>query len=156
MNYLSILKFAIPLALVAGLYFYAHDAGWRKRDATVADEIKAAVHESVDKERAACEKELKLIGGIADELQKQKDNTSNLYADAVGKLYDATHNRNKGAGFTSPAIGDSLPPRAGRLYYADPAGALPAIQRARIATDQANQLMGCQAYIRGVMALEGG
>jgi hypothetical protein len=149
-SWFDVLKFLAPVAIVAALYFYAHDAGWKERDATVAAEKQKAVDDQVAIERTACDGEKKALGGIAYDLQKKNDSAYGMYADVVGKLYDRTHAPDGSAGDSRAASGGDGTSGIGRLYYADPAGARPAIDRSLIATKQANRLIGCQAYVREV------
>ena len=150
--WITLLKIGLPVAAVAALYFWAHDAGWRDRDGTVQAEVQDAVNEAVNKERKECATEQESVGVLIDELQKQKNLANNQYADAIAKLYDATHSAGGSPAKSSATGSDNGVASGGRLYYADAAGAIPALQRAKIATDQANQLIGCQAYINSVVA----
>ena len=150
MTWLSIAKFLAPFAAIAALYFWAHDRGWHDRDGDIPALVQSGVDAAVKSERAACEADIKLTGGIADEYRKKTAAADARYADAVGKLYDATHNQPAKPRATVAAGGNNGAASGGRLYYADASGARPALDRALIATHQANQLIGCQAYIAGV------
>lgn len=154
LNWLTVLKYGLPIALLAAFYFWAHDAGWKDRDSTVATEKQSAVDAAVKGERDACTAETQKLGGINAKLYKGLEKANNLYADAVGSLYDTRHIADPAAGVAGAAGSDNGAASGGRLYYADPAGAVPALSRAQTATKQAEQLIGCQSYINGVRGIK--
>lgn len=147
MSWELLIKILAPIGVAAGIYFYGHHVGYDARDALVTAEIESAVSLAVGGERDTCTKELVKNGRITDEISKGKNIAVNLYADAIGKLYDKTHDSSGSAGPSTAAGINHEAAGPGRLYYADPAGAVPAIERSRIATDQAYELIGCQAYV---------
>lgn len=146
---LAILRYWQPILaalLVAVASWYLHS--WRV-DALKAkhgEEIKAAVASAVTVERDACAKQQKLTQGVSDAYQKKLAAANARYNNAVRELLTATGNP------ASPTAGTAerrdAAPGAGRLYYADEAGAIPALERAAIASRQAEQLIACQDFIR--------
>lgn len=151
-NWVSVIEFCAPIIAIAALYFWAHDRGWHARDKDVPAEKQIAVDAAVGKERTQCQSDQELIGGITYDYQIKLDSANSKLADAIGQLYDAKHSTPAAPDVAAASSGDHAPSRNGRLYYADPTGAIPALQRAKIATDQAEQLIGAQAYIKEVLA----
>ena len=149
MNWFAIAKFAAPFLFIVGVYFYAHDAGWRERDAACAAEKKVVADDTAKTERAACKADINSTEEIHDDYQKKLAAISARHADALGRLYDATH-----ANRVSPdaAAAETRADRAedNRLYYANPGAARAAIERAQIASAQAAQLGSCIAYVKKV------
>lgn len=154
MSWLTLAKFLAPIVLIAAIYFYAHDAGWKERDGLVQGEIDKAVAKAVGGERDSCKTKLSDMGRINNDLSNAKDATANLYADAIGKLYDTNHRPDPGAGMGGSTSIDHETAGDNRLYYTNPAAARSLIERDRIASDQASQLIGCQSYINTGKAAE--
>ncbi len=148
MNWLSIAKFAAPVVIVLAIYFYGHDAGWHKREALVPAEIQTAADAVVKTEREACAADQALTKGVSDGYQKNLTAANRRYADAVGLLYDASH-KNGCAIPSGAGVGLDAGAHDNRLYYADQRAAYAALERARIATTQAEQLTACQKFING-------
>ena len=119
--------------------------GWKAAAMWYEGEIDDAVQTARAEEIAACTKAQAITQGVADATQTKLDAIHARYADALGRLYDATHS-------AAPTTGNAKPSDETatdhRLYYADPSAARAALDRARIASEQAEQLVGCQAFLR--------
>ena len=149
MNWFAIAKFAAPLLFIAGVYFYAHDAGWKERDAECAAEKQTVADETAKAERSACRADINSSEEIHDDYQKKLAAISARHADALGRLYDATHaNRVPPDASAAEARADGT--SNNRLYYANATAARAAIERAQIASAQAAQLGSCIAYVKKV------
>lgn len=107
---------------------------------------------AVNDERYYCAENQKITEGVSDGLRKRVALANDRYADAVASLWDARHQNSPAANRTGLNNGTAA---GGRLYYADPAGAMPALKRAHIASQQAEQLIACQAFIRKTWELHG-
>ncbi len=136
--FLRLLPYGLP-ALVAALLVWKATAWWYE------GEIKDAVQTARAEEIAACTKAQAITQGVADATQTKLDAVHARYADALGRLYDATHGNAPASGNTQPSDEAATD---NRLYYAHPSAARAALDRARIASEQAEQLVGCQAFLR--------
>lgn len=135
---LRFLPYILP-AIVAAML------GWKAAAMWYEGKITNAVETARAEEIAACTKAQAITQGVADVTQTKLDAVHARYADALGRLYDATHGKPPATGNTQPSDEAATDHR---LYYADPSAARAAIDRARIASEQAEQLVGCQAFIR--------
>lgn len=91
---------------------------------------------------AKCTEDQKKAQGVSNEYQKKLTSTNAKLNDALRRLRNSerkTDDRTS-SGYNATS-GD------GRLYYADPTGAVPSLERAAIATKQAEQLIACQNFI---------
>lgn len=89
-----------------------------------------------------CSEDQKKSQGVSNEYQKKLTSTNAKLNDALRRLRNSerkTDDRTS-SGYNATS-GD------GRLYYADPTGAVPSLERAAIATKQAEQLIACQNFI---------
>lgn len=108
-------------------------AGWYG-DIRVDRAVKAA--------NELCEKNAKLTDGVTDALNKKLATANARHADAIGRLYDAAHRP------PVSAIGNDGASYDNGLYYADRRAATAALDRAFIASKQAEQLTACQSFVK--------
>lgn len=152
MSWISILKFLAPVSLFIGWGMYQHDAGWKKRDATVAQEKQDAATAAAQAVNDQCAKDKALTSGVSHEYQIKLKAANDRLSAALGSLYDARHGDDKSSGISGSAGGRDGLSSAYGLYYADERAAVAALDRAAIATRQAEQLIACQGFIRGERA----
>ncbi len=92
---------------------------------------------------AKCTEDQKKAQGVSNEYQKKLTSTTAKLNAALRRLHDnQTASNDRATSGYNATSGD------GRLYYANPAGAVPSLERAAIATKQAEQLIACQNFIR--------
>jgi hypothetical protein len=92
---------------------------------------------------AKCAEDQKKVQGVSNEYQKKLTSTTAKLNAALRRLHNnQTASNDRATSGYNATSGD------GRLYYSDPAGAVPSLERAAIATKQAEQLIACQNFIR--------
>jgi len=147
MMWLSIIKFLLPVALLAAFGFYEHDAGWKSRDATVTIEKQQIAEATAKDERAACAKDQALTQGVSHDYQAKLKAANDRLAAALGGLYDAHHPQSTASGISGGTSGRNATTYNNGLYYTDERAATAALNLAAIASRQAEQLVACQAFI---------
>jgi|SRR5215217_3617011 len=143
----DLLKFLAPIAVALGIYFWAHDAGWKERDATVAGEISKAVEAGGKLKDAECKTKQTDTKGICDGLARKNQTLSDKLADALGSLHDLRHGSVDGEPVRASASGNLDQAGDNRLYYASTGAARTYLRRAYVASQQSIRLEACQEWI---------
>lgn len=132
--------------IVAGIAWKIDDWRVTALKAKHQQEIKTAVADAVKIERDECTAQQKLTQGVSDAYQKKLSAANARYNAATRELLSKS--RDGVPSSPGTAGGHDAASGTGRLYYADPSGALPAVERSFTATKQAGQLIACQEFIR--------
>lgn len=148
MSWFAIAKFVAPLAVLLGVYLYAHDAGWKERDATVLQEKQDAALAAANAVSEKCAKDKALTNEVSYEYQEKIKAANDRLAAALGSLYDVRHNKSGGTTARDAAGRRDDGAADNRLYYPNERAAASALERAAVATRQAEQLIACQGFIK--------